>query len=98
MPLYTSNSRPWSNNKSNRVETQSTYGPNVVPTKPEVSEGDPPTDTKELITISLIQGVPSEEKDRHRHIKVSISNDKMDIPLGPSWFSPDHLEGWLIWK
>ena len=42
------------NDKPKRVETQSTYGPNVFPTKQEVSEGDPPTDTKELITTSLI--------------------------------------------
>ena len=62
MLLYTSNSRPWSNNKSNRVATQSTNGPNVVLTKPEVSKGDPPTYNKELITISLIQGVPSEDR------------------------------------
>ena len=40
--------------KPKRVETQSTYGPNVFPTKQEVSEGDPFTDTKELITTSLI--------------------------------------------
>ena len=59
MPLYTYNSRPWSKIKPNRVESQSTYGPNVVLTRPEVSEGDPPTDIEQLNRISLIQGVPS---------------------------------------
>ena len=79
------------NDKPKRVETQSTYGPNVFLTKPEVSEGDPPTDTKELITISLIQGVPSEETDRHTHIKVSISISRMDITLGPSLLSLEYF-------
>ena len=51
MSLYTSNSRPLSNTKPNRVDSQSTPGHNVVLTEPEVSEGDPLTDTKELITI-----------------------------------------------
>ena len=42
-------------------------------TRPEVSEGDPPTDTNKLITIWLIQGVPSEETDRHIYINVPLS-------------------------
>ena len=46
-------------------------------TRPDVSEGDPPI-------TSLIQGEPSEETDRHRHIKASILTSRMDIPLGPS--------------
>ena len=91
MPLYTYNSRPWSNNKPNRVETQSTYGPNVFQTKPEVSEGDPLTDTKELITISLIQGVTSEETDSHTYIKVSIQINRIDITLVPSLLSLEYF-------
>ena len=53
-------------------------------TRPEVSEGDPPI-------TSLIQGVPSEETDRQTLIKVSISNSRMDIILGPSLLSVEYF-------
>ena len=56
-----------------------------------MSEGDPTTDTNKLIKIRLIQGVPSEETDRHTLIKVSISNSRMDITLGPSLLSVEYF-------
>ena len=45
-----------------------------VVTRPEASEGGP------FIT-SLIEGVPSEETDRHRQRKVSFFITRMDLPL-----------------
>ena len=41
---------------------------------PEVSDGDLPI-------TSLIQGLPSADRDRHRQVKVSISITRMDMPL-----------------
>ena len=51
-----------------------------IDTRPAVSEGG-------TQITNLIQGVPSEETDRHTLIKVSISNSRMDITLGPSLLS-----------
>ena len=73
-----------------RVETQSTYGPNVFPTKQEVSEGDPFTDTKELITTSLIQEYQV-KKQTDTHIKSSTSISRIDTTLGPSLLSLAYL-------
>ena len=49
----------------------------IYVTGPEVSEGGPPI-------TNLTQGVPSEETERHRQIKVSISITRMDLPLRPN--------------
>ena len=56
-----------------------------------MSEGDPTTDTNKLIKIRLIQGVTSEETHRHTLIKVSISNSRMDITLGPSLLNVEYF-------
>ena len=57
-----------------------------------MSEGYPPTDTKELITIILIKSTKW-GKGRHTYIKTSISISRMDMTLGPSIFSLEHFSG-----
>ena len=91
MPLYTYNSRPWRKIKPNRVESQSTYGPNVVLTRLEVLEVGPPTDTKELSYKYFTLGSTQQGSDRHWHIKVSISIRRMYITLWPSWLSLEYF-------
>ena len=72
---YVSAMKPYIENERFQRKTQITsreYSTNI-PTRPEVSEGDPPI-------ASLIQVVPSEEP-RDRQIKVSNYITRMDFPL-----------------